>query len=131
MNFITVLQFQQTKAVAKLKKVKVGALYMEQGTGKTRTMLELIDMRLQKGKINHVIWLCPCSAKENLRKEFIKHTGSEQNELITICGIETLSSSIRENSRLLKLVQKKNCYIIADESELKILSDCLNIASIR
>lgn len=31
----------QEKAVEKLKKVKVGALFMEQGTGKTITALEL------------------------------------------------------------------------------------------
>lgn len=91
---------------------------MEMGTGKTRTALELINIRLNKARINHVIWLCPCSVKENLRRDIIKHTGYEQSELITICGIETLSSSIKANVQLLKLVETCNCYLIVDESNL-------------
>lgn len=88
------------------------------GTGKTRTALELVKIRLDKGKINHVIWLCPCSVKENLKRDIIKHTGEPQEDLITICGIETLSSSIKANIELLKLVEHHNCYLIVDESNL-------------
>ena len=90
---------------------------MEMGTGKTRVALELINIRLQKDRIDHVIWLCPCSVKENLKRDIIKHTGEEQ-ECITICGIETLSSSIKANSYLLDLVKNKRCYLIVDESNL-------------
>lgn len=91
---------------------------MEQGTGKTRTALELIKIRLEKGRVNHVVWLCPCSVKENLRRDIILHAGTDHNELITIVGIETLSSSIRVNSELLELVEAKDCYLIVDESNL-------------
>lgn len=118
MNLITNLFEHQIKATEKLSKIKIGALYLEQGTGKTRTALELIKIRLEKGRINHVIWLCPCSVKENLRRDIIKHTGNEQKDLITICGIETLSSSIAANSKLLKLVEQYDCYLIVDESNL-------------
>ena len=89
---------------------------MEQGTGKTRTALELINIRLNKGRIDHVIWLCPCSVKETLRRDIIKHTGDEQSDLITICGIETLSTSIKWNSYLLEIANNKSCYLIVDES---------------
>ena len=91
MLFKTELFEHQKKCVDKLKGIRIGALYMEMGTGKTRTALELVKIRLEKGKINHVIWLCPFSVKENLRRDIIFHTGSEQKDLITICGIETLS----------------------------------------
>ena len=111
MRLITEMYSHQIKAVEKLKRIKIGAAYMEMGTGKTRVALELINIRLQKDRIDHVIWLCPCSVKENLRRDIIKHTGEEQN-IITICGIETLSSSIKENIRLLNLVQEKSCFII-------------------
>ena len=47
MEFITGLFDYQTEAVDKLMRVKVGALYMEMGTGKTRTALELIQRRLK------------------------------------------------------------------------------------
>lgn len=35
----------QARAVEKLLPIKVGALYMEMGTGKTRTTLEMIKRR--------------------------------------------------------------------------------------
>ncbi|WP_341350020.1 DEAD/DEAH box helicase [Clostridium ihumii] len=91
---------------------------LEMGTGKTRTALELISIRLNKGKISHVLWLCPCSVKENLKKDIEKHIGKFNSELITICGIETLSSSIKANLELLQLVKNKSCYLIVDESNL-------------
>lgn len=118
MDFITRLYEHQRKAVEKLSKVKVGALYLEMGTGKTRTALELINKRIEAGKVNKVIWLCPCSVKENLRRDIIKHTGEFDNDLITICGIETLSSSIKANIKLLNLVKNNDCYLIVDESNL-------------
>lgn len=118
MDFITRLYEHQRKAVEKLSKVKVGALYLEMGTGKTRTALELINKRIEARKVNKVIWLCPCSVKENLRRDIIKHTGEFDNDLITICGIETLSSSIKANIKLLSLVKNNNCYLIVDESNL-------------
>ena len=118
MQLLTTLYEHQKRCVEKLRKIKVGALYMEQGTGKTRTALELIKIRLEKKRINHVLWLCPCSVKENLRRDIILHTGRDYSDLITICGIETLSSSIKDNIELLKLVQTNNCYLIVDESNL-------------
>ncbi len=107
----------QVQAVQKLLKVKVGALYMEMGTGKTRVTLELINERLIKGKVDHVLWLCPCSVKVNLRKDIIKHVGYVPDNF-TICGIETLSSSIKTNMQLIELVENKNCYLVVDESNL-------------
>lgn len=111
----TDLYAHQRKAVEKLRHVKVGALYMEQGTGKTRTALELIKLRLDAEKVDTVLWLCPCSVKENLRRDLEKHA---EDVPVEICGIETLSSSYRENARLLRLVKSKKVYLIVDESNL-------------
>ncbi|MGL5718037.1 MAG: DEAD/DEAH box helicase [Paraclostridium sp.] len=114
----TQLYDHQMRCVEKLRRIKIGALYLEMGTGKTRTALELIKIRLEKGRVNHVLWLCPCSVKETLRRDIIKHTGSDCSDIITICGIETLSSSIRVNSELLEMVEANDCYLIVDESNL-------------
>lgn len=88
------------------------------GTGKTRTALELAYSRLEKGKVEHIIWLCPCSCKETLKNEFEKHIGVREPEAITICGIQTLSTSVKSNSHLLTLVQEKKCFLIVDESNM-------------
>ena len=116
MKLITNLYDHQRKAVEKLERITIGALYMEQGTGKTRTALELIKKRLDAGKVGKVLWLCPCSVKENLRRDLLKHCSDIS--MITICGIETLSSSIRVNSELLDMVQNNKVYLIVDESNL-------------
>lgn len=55
MEFITGLFPYQEEAVEKLSHVKVGALYMEMGTGKTRTALELIKRRLDAGKVEQAL----------------------------------------------------------------------------
>lgn len=107
----------QRHAYQKLSKLKVGALYMEMGTGKTRTALELIFKRVTERKIDHVVWLCPCSVKTNLRRDIAKHA-QNTDSLIDICGIETLSSSYRENKRLWDIVNGTRCYLIVDESNL-------------
>lgn len=107
----------QKQAVEKLSKIKVGALYMEMGTGKTRTALELIARRYNAGKVNHILWLCPCSVKKTIERELKKHVGSDLS-MFTICGIETLSSSIKTNVRLLRLVKSKRCFLVVDESNL-------------
>lgn len=118
MELITNLYEHQKRATEKLRHIKVGALYLECGTGKTRTALELIKIRLDMKKVDHILWLCPCSVKENLKRDIIKHTGNDQKDLITICGIETLSSSTKTNLKLLDMVHDSKTYLIVDESNL-------------
>jgi SNF2 family DNA or RNA helicase len=116
MTLKTRLQQHQIKAIEKLSKIKIGALYMEMGTGKTRTALELISQRLTQGKVNHILWLCPCSVKRTIEKELEKHV--DGNIPINIAGIESLSSRDRLYLKLLNIAQKKDVYLIIDESNL-------------
>lgn len=111
------LQHQKT-GVDKLKMVKVGALFMEQGTGKTITALELCRIRKDAGKVEKLLWLCPCSAKKNIKDEIIKHAPREMLKDIVICGIESLSSSTRTNVYLRDLVKSYKCFLVVDESLL-------------
>lgn len=112
----TKLLSHQIEAFEKLKNLKVGALYMDMGTGKTRTMIEIIKDKIDRGKkIDKILWFCPCSAKENIAEEFKKHISNGQ-ELFSIFGIESLSSNISLCSYLYGLVKKENCLIVVDES---------------
>lgn len=90
---------------------------MEMGTGKTRTASELIYRRIVSGKINKVLWLCPCSVKPTIAAELKKHIDGDM-DIFRIEGIESLSSSIRLNVQLLKYVQENNVFLIVDESNL-------------
>lgn len=111
------LPYQQ-EAVNKLKRLKVGALYMEQGTGKTRTALEIATLRLASGKVNKVLWLCPCSVRKNLQEDITYHMGGFPVREIGIYGIESLSSSGILFARLLEVVQRNKVFLIIDESSL-------------
>ena len=103
----------QLNAVEKLRKYKVGALFMEAGTGKTTVACELIK---SVENIDLILWLVPCQIKENLMVELDKLGLTNYN----IVGIESLSSSDRIYLETLKLVEKaKKPFIICDES-LKI-----------
>lgn len=107
----------QCAAVDKLLGIRVGALYMEMGTGKTRTALEMIQRRLDAGKLDHVLWLCPCSVRENLREDIRKHADGALAH-IAIYGIESLSASLRLYDLLMRYVSAGTTMLIVDESNL-------------
>ena len=108
-----ILLKDQNKGIAKLQKYKVGALFMEPGTGKTLTAMELI----RSADVDYILWLTPFQTKENLLTEIEKQGGLPN---LRIEGIESLSSSDRLFLELLSdLENSKNPFIVVDES-LKI-----------
>lgn len=103
----------QNRAVDKLSKLKVGALFMEAGTGKTGAAIELIRSVTD---VDYVLWLTPFQTKDNLRDEILKRGGLDCD----IVGIETLSNSDRVYIDLTKKIKRSNTsFIVCDES-LKI-----------
>ncbi|MFW6030690.1 MAG: SNF2-related protein, partial [Halanaerobiales bacterium] len=126
MNLKTKLMDHQQKAFDKLKDIKACALFMDMGTGKTRTTLEFIEYRLKQGKITNVFWVCPVSCKENLRIDIEKHTNYSVNtiekyndELICIIGTESISMSEKIRIKLLNLLKNNpENYLIIDESHM-------------
>jgi SNF2 family DNA or RNA helicase len=102
----------QINAIEKIRKYKVGALFMEMGTGKTRTAFELI----KSVKCDGIIWLTPFQNKLNIKEEIAKCGGLSN---LHIYGIETLSSSDRIYLEISNLLKSGNYFLVVDES-LKI-----------
>ena len=105
----------QEKAKNKLQQFKVGALFMEPGTGKTRTAIELI----QDVYSSYILWLTPFKNISNIRNEISRwnHFQSLNSEIV---GIESLSNSDKLYIHLIESLKKAhNPIIILDES-LKI-----------
>lgn len=117
MKLLTELFEYQKKAVEKLSRVKVGALYMEMGTGKTRTALELAQMRLEAGKVKQILWLCPFSVQKDLPELLSEHAEDFESQ-IRIAGIESLSNSLRIACELLDYATSNPTFLIVDESLL-------------
>ena len=101
---------QQQEAFNKFSKLKVGALFMKQGTGKTRISIELIHST----DCDFVLFLCPFSTKLNLLAEIEKWKLDRPFEIV---GYETISSSDRKYLDLLSLGKEyKKIFVVADES---------------
>lgn len=101
------LSGRQLQAVEQLKRFKVGALFMEPGTGKTFTACQLLkEIKTLK------IWFTTCANKNNLQSEL--ELCGEYNYLIY--GIESISQSDRIYNEIVDLVLSKVCCIVCDES---------------
>lgn len=103
---------QQKASRQKIQKLKVGAFFMEAGTGKTRPVLELAK------EINPdcIVWFTPFQTKNNLKAELKKWQGNN----IRVVGIESIQNSDRLYLEIYNVLEKtKNAVLIVDES-LKI-----------
>ena len=104
------LPFQE-KVISHLLQWRVGALFAEMGTGKTRMALEIIKSK--HGKFNKIWWLCPASIIEASKKELAKHCDLE----IEILSIESFSSSKKTLERAEREVNIDD-FVVIDESSL-------------
>lgn len=118
---MTALLDSQKQAIKKLQKYKVGALFMEPGTGKTRAAYNLVN---SVQNIDYVLYLAPFQAinqsnyYETIRAEVNRCGGFKINH--DFIGIESLSNSDRIYLDIIKkLKNAKKPFIICDES-LKI-----------
>lgn len=109
---MTNLSVDQQSAIKKLEELKVGALFMEPGTGKTRTAVELIN----SSAAEQVLFIVPFQTKRNLEDELRKWG---LNKLYRIEGVESLSNSDRLYLELINYVSSKTTFMVVDES-LKI-----------
>lgn len=133
MNTTSNLMPHQHAAVAKVLPSRVGALFMEMGTGKSLTAINLAIIR--QDKLDCVVWFCPVSLKETVRHEILKHTdcgpadihvfGDKTNErTIPACrwyvvGIESMSASARVVVTVNKLITERSMVIVDESSYIK------------
>ena len=104
----------QQSAFDKLSKLKVGALFMEMGTGKTKVALDLLYYK--QHKVNYMLWICPCSLKGEIEAERQKW---HPDMTLDVIGCESIGSSDRIYMELMRKVKDGNAFIVVDES-LKI-----------
>ena len=130
----TVLLPHQLDAVAKLLPTRVAALFMEMGTGKTRTVIELA--RLRQTKIDRVVWFCPVAVKPTIFREILKHTDCSEDDIDVfgdktdeqtvpedrfwhIVGIESMSSSARIIGAAASLITERTMVVVDESTYIK------------
>jgi SNF2 family DNA or RNA helicase len=105
----------QQRAFNKLNRLKVGALFMEMGTGKTKVALDLMASKSRKCDL--LLWICPCSLKATIADERAKWQPGLSLEVV---GCESIGASSRIYLETLEKVKNAKCaFIVVDES-LKI-----------
>jgi hypothetical protein len=111
----------QLTAIDQLRHYKVGALFMQPGTGKTRTAVELVR---SVPEVDLVLWLAPYRsvhpriAGTGIQDEVSKWGGLHRETVFS--PIETLSSSDRTYLELTSRLEAAQCpFVVCDES-LKI-----------
>lgn len=105
----------QAQAFAKLRRLKVGALFMSMGTGKTKVALDLMADRVDR--CDYFLWICPCSLKSEIEKEQQKW---QPNLPLKVIGCESIGQSERIYNELLEELKPfHNLFVVVDES-LKI-----------
>ena len=135
MNFATKTELlpHQTEAVVKLLPSRVGGLFMDMGTGKSRTAIELA--RIRQAKIDRVIWFCPVSIKPTIRYQILTHTDTPASDVCVfddqitertvpdaqwfVVGIESMSSSARVILSAFKLVTPDSMVIVDESTFIK------------
>lgn len=133
MNLKTDLLAHQKTAVEKLQDIRVGALFMEMGTGKSRTAIELANRR--ETKISNVVWFCPVSLKETVRQEILKHTDCSWDDIHVftpktsqsnmprvlwyVIGIESMSASKRIIFAANSIIDANSLVIVDESSYIK------------
>lgn len=120
----------QLPAVAKLLPSRMNALFMDMGTGKSRTLLELACIR--QAKWDRLFWFCPVTLKDTVQRQVLEHTtlaeadvavwGSKVSSArlpaaarVHIIGIETMSASNRVVLAYAALVTERS-FVAVDES---------------
>lgn len=105
------LSDNQQNAIEKLRQLKVGALFMGCGTGKTQTAVTLIN---SVDDINLVLWVAPLRTIKNLKDEI---SLCEPRYNITFYGVESIGQSDRIYLEVMTLIEShKRVFMIVDES---------------
>jgi hypothetical protein len=113
LSLLTEPMVHQTAARDKLAGLKFGALFMEMGTGKTLTAFMIAADKVNRGKASRLIYICPCSVKEHIIAEAVKH--GLPLELLTVYGCQ--SASVGWSVFGLQDIVPGAC-VVADESHM-------------
>lgn len=123
----------QGRGVEKVKRSRVAALFMDPGTGKTRTAIELAWLR--RDQIDKVVWFCPVSLLATIQYEILKHTDCAPDQVYVfgdrttqrtltpaiwyIVGIESMGQSDRVTLAVNALIDADTMVVVDESTYIK------------
>lgn len=123
----------QRAAFDKMLPSRVGALFMDMGTGKSLVVIMLALARREK--ISRVVWCCPVSLKRNTARQIFRHTDATDDSVFlfddqvtdatlpeagwVIVGLESIGGSDRVTMALNALVDERTMLVCDESSYIK------------
>lgn len=108
------LSDNQQEAFEKLRRLKVGALFMGCGTGKTQTAVSLIN---SIPGLDLVLWVAPLRTIENASKEIELRCSEYEFDFY---GVESIGQSDRVYVEVLDKIDAAKCAAIVVDESIKI-----------
>ena len=114
---MSTLNSQQICAIEHLNRWRVGALFMEAGTGKTRAACELVN---SVKDLDYILWIGPLrtlgTGPESVLSE-VQRYGDINSDIIRFVGIESIQQSDRIFLDVLNEIRAHaNAFLVVDES---------------
>ena len=109
------LFIHQEKAIEKLRNLRAGALFMDMGTGKTRTAIEIVMDK--SADFDTIIWIAPASLinSENYIDEIHKWYKGGKGDIVFFT-LEGISQSDTAYLKLRDVAERSRNFCVIDES---------------
>lgn len=107
---MTNFKFQEL-AVDKFRRLKVGALFMKMGSGKTKVAVDLANANADK--VDRLLWICPFQVRESTKVELSKWAPKMK---IKVEAYESISQGESGYQRVSDFVKGGRTFLVLDES---------------
>ena len=107
---MTKFEFQEL-AVDKFRRLKVGALFMKMGSGKTKVAVDLANANADK--VDRLLWICPFQVKDSTKAELQKWSPRMNFNVIAYESISQGESGFKQAQ---DFVTKGKTFLVLDES---------------
>lgn len=115
----------QVAAIRKMLPLPHGALFMEMGTGKTKTALDIFATKYQAGEVDSLLWLGPLNTLPHISAQVEQHLAVRAP--ICMIGLESLSQTAKADDKARAFVAEHgSTLLVVDEAHL-----CKNPFAIR
>lgn len=123
-NLKTELLPHQKDCIKKIAGLKIGAFFMDMGTGKSLCYLELFNQKRNENKVSKLVVLLPIATKKNFEIEIEKHTAFILNRDVFLFGIDSISMSDRIYLEVNRIVDQRSMLIIDEATFIKNNNAC-------
>lgn len=107
---MTKFEFQEL-AVDKFRRLKVGALFMKMGSGKTKVAVDLANANADK--VDRLLWICPFQVKDSTKAELFKWSPRMP---FNVVAYESISQGESGFKHAQDFVTKGKTFLVLDES---------------